>query len=170
LFFFSRSRGIFGKMNSMKTLETWLSEYGESHQNPLNKAIHWVCIPLIFFSVVGFLYLIELPFEVTSGLKLNMAMVAVLLVTLYYMVLSKTLWIGMMLFAAACIAVCYQITISALPLGWISLVVFVLAWIVQFYGHNVEGKKPSFIKDLQFLMIGPAWLMSFLYKKAGLSY
>lgn len=154
----------------MKTLETWLSEYGESHQNSLNKAIHWLCIPLIFFSVVGLLYLIELPFEVTSGLKLNMAMVALLLVTLYYMVLSKTLWIGMMLFAAVCVAVCYQIKMAALPLGWISLAVFVVAWIFQFYGHKVEGKKPSFIKDLQFLMIGPAWLMSFLYKKAGLSY
>ena len=47
---------------------------------------------------------------------------------------------------------------------------FVLAWIGQFIGHKVEGKKPSFFKDLQFLLIGPAWLMSFVYRAAGLRY
>jgi uncharacterized membrane protein YGL010W len=55
-------------------------------------------------------------------------------------------------------------------LAYISLGVFVLAWIVQFYGHKIEGKKPSFLKDVQFLMIGPAWLMHFIYKKIGISY
>lgn len=152
----------------MKTLDNWLSEYGESHTNATNKAIHWICIPLIFFSVVGFLYLVELPIEVTAGVKLNLAMIAMILVTVYYLVLSKTLWIGMLFYALLCIAVCYQIQAAALPLGWIALAIFVIAWIFQFYGHKIEGKKPSFIKDIQFLMIGPAWLMSFIYRKLGI--
>ncbi len=45
-----------------------------------------------------------------------------------------------------------------LPLLTTSLAIFVIAWIGQFYGHKVEGKKPSFLKDLQFLLIGPAWV------------
>ena len=45
--------------------------------------------------------------------------------------------------------------------------VFVLAWIGQFIGHLIEGKRPSFFKDLQFLLIGPAWLMAFVYRAAA---
>lgn len=40
----------------------------------------------------------------------------------------------------------------------INLTLFILAWIGQFYGHHVEGKKPSFFQDLQFLLIGPLWV------------
>jgi uncharacterized membrane protein YGL010W len=53
---------------------------------------------------------------------------------------------------------------------WWSLGIFVLAWIGQFIGHHVEGKKPSFFKDLQFLLIGPAWLLGFLFRLAGVRY
>ena len=54
---------------------------------------------------------------------------------------------------------------------WIPmLVLFVIAWVGQFIGHNHEGKKPSFLKDLQFLMIGPAWTMSHLFKALNIKY
>jgi len=56
------------------------------------------------------------------------------------------------------------------PLWVVCIAVFVLAWIGQFYGHKVEGKKPSFLKDIQFLLIGPAWLMHFIYKRLGIPY
>jgi uncharacterized membrane protein YGL010W len=52
----------------------------------------------------------------------------------------------------------------------ICLVLFVLAWIGQFVGHKIEGKKPSFFQDVVFLLIGPAWLLHFIYKKAGQRY
>jgi uncharacterized membrane protein YGL010W len=51
-----------------------------------------------------------------------------------------------------------------------SVAIFIIAWIGQFYGHNIEGKKPSFLKDIQFLLIGPMWLMSFIYKKWGINF
>lgn len=89
-------------------------------------------------------------------------------VTLYYFVLSRTLWVGMFIFSILCMGACYLIETSGLKLWAVSLVIFVLAWIGQFYGHKVEGKKPSFFKDMQFLMIGPAWLMSFVYGKLGI--
>ena len=55
------------------------------------------------------------------------------------------------------------------PLWLISVIIFILSWAGQFYGHKIEGKKPSFFKDIQFLMIGPLWLLSKLYKKIGIS-
>jgi uncharacterized membrane protein YGL010W len=53
------------------------------------------------------------------------------------------------------------------PVWAICLTLFVVAWIGQFIGHKIEGKKPSFFKDVQFLLIGPAWLLSKVYRKAG---
>jgi uncharacterized membrane protein YGL010W len=101
----------------------------------------------------------------------NWAAVVLILVIAYYVTLSIPLTIGMALFGALCLVVAAKLnSIEAAPLWAISLGIFVLAWIGQFYGHKVEGKKPSFLKDIQFLMIGPAWLMHFIYKKLGLPY
>jgi uncharacterized membrane protein YGL010W len=152
----------------MKTIQQWLNEYGESHQDHTNKTIHWICVPAIFFSITGLLYSIKLPFTI-SGLQLNVAMIVLMLIVFYYLSLSKTLWVGLFLFAVFCIRLCWFIERSGiLPLWLFSVIVFVLAWIGQFYGHKIEGKKPSFLKDIQFLLIGPAWLMSFIYKKLGI--
>ena len=152
----------------MKTINQWLSEYGESHQDHTNKTIHWICVPSIFFSITGLLYSIKLPLTI-SGITANVAMIVLVLAIVYYFSLSKTLWIGLMLFAIFCLALCYLIEqINIVSLWLFCVVVFVAAWIGQFYGHKVEGKKPSFFKDIQFLLIGPAWLMSFIYKKLGI--
>ncbi len=155
----------------MKTINQWLNEYGESHKDETNKAIHWICVPLIFFTIVGLFYCIKLPLQLTSTLRLNVAMILVLLVTLYYFTLSKTIWIGMLLFGLVCLGICYLIEMYLhVPLWMVCVILFIAAWAGQFYGHKVEGKKPSFLKDIQFLMIGPMWLMSFIYKKAGVKY
>lgn len=155
----------------MKTIDQWLSEYGESHQDETNKTIHWICVPTIFFTIVGLLYSIKLPLQLAPALQLNVAMLLVLIVTVYYFSLSKTIWIGMLLFGLLCLGICYWIeTYTSAPLWLVCVILFVLAWVGQFYGHKVEGKKPSFLKDIQFLMIGPMWLMSFIYKKLGVKY
>jgi uncharacterized membrane protein YGL010W len=79
--------------------------------------------------------------------------------------------VGMLFFSVICLAVANFLNLAFPGMLWmISLGIFVIAWIIQFIGHKVEGKKPSFLKDIQFLMIGPAWLMHFLYKKLGISY
>jgi uncharacterized membrane protein YGL010W len=78
---------------------------------------------------------------------------------------------GMMLIATLMVAGNYFILHYApLPLWAVSLIIFTGAWIGQFVGHKIEGKKPSFFKDLQFLLIGPAWLLSFIYRKIGITY
>ncbi|MBP6287944.1 MAG: DUF962 domain-containing protein [Ferruginibacter sp.] len=152
----------------MKTIQQWLSEYGESHKDHTNKTIHWICVPSIFFSITGLLYSIKLPFAI-SGITLNVAMVVMILAVFYYISLSRTLWIGMLLFAVFCLWLSNLIESSGImPLWLFCVIIFVVAWIGQFYGHKIEGKKPSFFKDIQFLMIGPAWLMSFIYKKLGI--
>ncbi len=155
----------------MRNVNQWLDEYGESHKNETNKLIHWICVPAIFFSMTGLLYSIKLPWYITENLKLNVAMIVLLLAVIYYFMLSISLGFGMFVFGLFCFAICYSIE-NYLPLSlWLfSLIVFIAAWAGQFYGHKVEGKKPSFFKDLQFLLIGPMWLMSFVYRKMGVRY
>jgi uncharacterized membrane protein YGL010W len=77
----------------------------------------------------------------------------------------------MALFSLACLLAARWLDVQApWPLWAISLVVFALAWIGQFIGHHIEGKKPSFLKDLAFLLIGPAWLLAKLYRRFGIPY
>jgi uncharacterized membrane protein YGL010W len=152
----------------MRTIHRLLEEYGESHQNETNKMIHWICVPAIFFSIVGLLYSLKLPFFI-YGVQLSIAMIIIIFLLFYYLKLSPKLTIGMLVFCFLCLGLCYLIEMSnTLPLWLFSIIVFVLAWIGQFYGHKIEGKKPSFLKDIQFLMIGPAWLMQFVYNKMGI--
>jgi uncharacterized membrane protein YGL010W len=159
----------------MKTMQQWLDEYGESHKNATNKTIHFICVPLIYFSIMGLIW--EIPFPWLEyrlfGFQLNWAIISAGLVFAYYTTLSAPISIGMLLFSAACLFLLrlldYQVSHIA-PIWAISIAIFVLAWIGQFYGHNIEGKKPSFLKDLQFLMIGPAWIMSFILSKLKINY
>ncbi len=158
----------------MRKIDSLLTEYGDSHQNSTNKAIHWICVPLIFFSILGLIWSIPSGFlqsNVTASPYANWATVLLVLVLAYYIALSLSLAIGMAIFSALCLIATNQLVQwDFAPLWLISIVIFVLAWIGQFYGHKVEGKKPSFLKDIQFLMIGPAWLMHFVFKKLGIPY
>ena len=154
----------------MRSIQDWLNEYGESHQHDTNKTIHWICVPIIFFSIIGILFSIKLPFSV-GGISLNVAMLAIVIAVIYYITLSRTLWVGLLLFSSLCLFLCHLIENAHTIQLWIfCLILFVLAWVGQFYGHQVEGKRPSFFKDLQFLLIGPAWLMSFIYKRLGIGF
>lgn len=158
----------------MKSLQKWFDEYGESHQNPTNKLIHWFCVPIIFACAVGLLSLI--PFHSLSDTTESMrpfshtGSLALVLVLLFYLRHSINMALAMALFGFAVLCLVRLVnTYAPMPLV-IYLSLFVLAWVGQFYGHRIEGKKPSFFKDLQFLLIGPAWLMGFIFRKAGIRY
>lgn len=147
----------------MRTIDSLLSEYAESHQKKLNIAIHYICVPLIFFSLIGLLAAIPMPNSITNALPVSVlpyahfGTVVIVLGLIYYFRLSTVLFIGMLIFSAIVLFLINLIaSLNFAPLWLIMLVIFVVAWIGQFIGHNHEGKKPSFIKDLQFLMIGPA--------------
>lgn len=158
----------------MRRIDELLAEYGESHRNATNKMIHWVCVPLIFFSVVGLIASIPADFvqRISEGNPYaNWATIVLVIVLIYYVSLSIPLSLGMAAFGLLCLLLIRVINEADLaPLWVISIGIFVVAWIGQFYGHKVEGKKPSFFKDVQFLLIGPAWLMHFIYKKLGIPY
>ncbi|MEM8907309.1 MAG: Mpo1-like protein [Bacteroidota bacterium] len=156
----------------MPNINWYLNKYGESHQNATNKLIHWICVPAILFSLIGLLYAI--PFPVERGLLTNWAAVFLAFALLYYLRLSFTMFVGFIFISAFLLwgnnAIYVANNFDAARLAYVSLGIFVVAWIGQFIGHKIEGKKPSFLEDVQFLMIGPAWLLHFIYEKVGIRY
>lgn len=140
----------------MRTLDQWLDDYADSHQDPVNKAFHWVCVPLITFSLLGMLW--------TLHPAVMLAFIGVALA--FYFSLSWRVAVVMAALSVLVIAVLTQLQ----QVFWPSLIIFVLAWVGQFIGHHVEGKKPSFFKDVQFLLVGPVWCLTFLYRRMGWRY
>ncbi|MEK2690063.1 Mpo1 family 2-hydroxy fatty acid dioxygenase [Bdellovibrio sp. GT3] len=142
------------------TLQEWFAEYGESHQNSKNKIIHKICVPLIFFSVVGLL--LQIPVQM-GPIKLGEIFIAIALG--WYSTLGMKPVMVMLGQLVLCYILLYLLGMVIQPLWAALVIVFVLAWIGQFYGHKIEGKKPSFLKDLQFLLIGPLWVVKDLFFK-----
>jgi len=160
----------------MRQVDALLAEYGESHLNPTNKLIHWFCVPLIFFSTVGLVW--SIPAGPLSGLLpppageyLNWATLLLAGTSIWYFRMSVPLAVGMVGVSVGMVWLT-ELAIEMVPMElWqFCLAVFLVAWVGQFVGHKIEGKKPSFFKDLQFLLVGPMWLMHFVYEKVGIRY
>jgi len=155
----------------MRTVTDWLSDYGSSHQNPTNKLLHWLCVPPIVLSVMGFLWSLPVPAAFAAASPwLNWATLIAVAALIYYLVLSPALAAGILLAFAVLLSITQALSLLPWPLWLTSLVIFVVAWIGQFIGHAIEGKRPSFFKDLQFLLIGPLWLLAAAYRRCGVRY
>lgn len=155
----------------MKKIDDWLTLYGRDHKNSTNKLIHWICVPVILFSVLGLL--MSIPFPMLADGWINVATIFYVFALIFYVRLSVPLFLGMLVIGFVMIAGNRFLAESVLPfvglnLWQFSLIIFVIAWVFQFIGHKIEGQKPSFLEDMQFLLIGPIWLLSFLYKKVGI--
>lgn len=152
----------------MKTLQQWFDDYAVSHQNETNITIHYICVPAIFFSIIGLFmsipsgYLNELT-KTKNPFLVNWATIPLLLFLFFYLRLSLPMFFKMLIFSILCILGNYYLG-EYLPLFYTSITIFVIAWIGQFYGHKLEGAKPSFLKDLQFLLIGPAWVVKKIFR------
>ncbi len=156
---------------SKKSADGWFAEYGESHRNRANKLIHWVCVPLIVASLIAMTWALPVP-RLLQGIPFfNWAAVLLACSLAFYFRLSPSLAIGMVVYALLVVAgiVAYERYGSG-PVWQVALILFVIAWIGQLIGHRIEGKKPSFFQDLQFLLIGPIWLLGFIYRRMGIRY
>ncbi len=157
----------------MRKIDLLFAEYAESHRNSTNKLIHWICVPLIFWTILGFISIIpskSIGFRYIGEIS-YVSFIAIGLVTLFYMRLSVLISLIMFFVMILMESFAYGINIRFKEDSWmVYLSVFIATWILQFVGHKIEGKKPSFLKDLQFLLIGPIWLLSFILKKLGIRY
>ena len=147
----------------MRSLESYLEEYSESHQNPTNILIHKFCVPTILFSILGILK--ALPVPVTWPLWIDWSTVFIAASLVYYGLFKNV----RVVLAIIVMIVPMLLILEALRPRFfvLSVTVFMVAWVGQFIGHKIEGKKPSFFKDIFFLLIGPVWTMNSLASETG---
>ena len=163
----------------MRKLDRLIARYEEFHQDETNRLVHFICVPLIALSLVGLLWCIKTPIVVgipiptMTGTELSFTLNAgalfIGLASVYYLFLSLGSLLGMLFFGLAASVLCISVEASPLSLLATSLTVFVLAWAGQFIGHGIEGKKPAFTEDIQFLLVSPAWLLDALYRKPAVA-
>jgi uncharacterized membrane protein YGL010W len=168
----AQDRGAgFSGARTRRTLAQWLAEYAESHGNLANKRLHWVCVPLIVLSILGMLAALPFPEPLAQALPwVDWSDVAAIAAVAYYLTLSPSLAAGSVLVLAGLLGGVRALALLPWPVWLSCALIFVLAWIGQFIGHAIEGKRPSFFKDLQFLLIGPLWLLASAYRQLGLRY
>lgn len=153
-----------------RPVDRFLGNYAEDHRNATNQLIHWICVPVIVWTVVALLWLIPVPPGIgRPGLWAALALVAAMG---FYLRLSRPLAFALFVCFVALLAFTWWLhaLIGGAALLWSAVAVFVLAWVAQFIGHRIEGKRPSFLTDLVYLLVGPLWLMSKLFRRVGLHY
>ena len=153
-----------------REVDRWLGSYSEDHRNPTNILIHWICVPLILWTVIALLWVVPVPALLgRAGLWAAVAMFAALS---FYLRLSRALGLAMFVafVALGLITEALYRWLGPAALMWLAISVFVVAWIAQFVGHKVEGKRPSFLTDLAYLLIGPAWIVAKIMRRLRIAY
>src|SRR6478736_4176592 len=154
-------------VDTRREVDRWLGNYSEDHRNPTNIVIHWICVPLILWTVIALLWVAPVPAVLgRAGLWAGVAMFAALT---FYLRLSRARGLAMFVAfdALGLITEALYRALGPAALMWLAIGVFVVAWIAQFVGHKVEGKRPSFLTDLAYLLIGPAWIVAKIMRRVG---
>ena len=139
----------------MSVLTKLLESYEKNHQNPINEAIHIIAIPLIMFSILG----------MTAAFDIFLEYILVGIVFFYYLKLSKTAALLMLVWLLIYLGLVVLLKPYIIE---ISILLFAFGWILQFLGHFIEGKRPSFFEDLRYFLIGPLFVVQKVISKFGI--
>ncbi|MFT5923917.1 MAG: YGL010W-like membrane protein [Paraglaciecola sp.] len=153
----------------MRQIEFLLNEYGESHKNKTNILIHAIAVPAIYFVTLGLVWSIPTP-ALLDYFDITWAHILVIPALYYYFRLSGPIGAAMTLLSVLSLYGIVLLESLDISVWQFSLALFVVMWILQFIGHNIEGKKPSFLKDLRFLLVGPAWWWVHWLKRLNINY
>ena len=154
-----------------RPIDRWFDSYSGDHRNETNQRIHVIAVPAILWSVIALLWCIPVPpggwFK--PGIFAALAMFGA---WMFYFNASRALGFGMLAMFVAMSWLTWWMywALGARTLLFVAVAVFVVAWIAQFIGHKIEGRKPSFLTDLTYLLIGPAWVLAMGYRKFGLTW
>lgn len=154
---------------AMREIDRLMQHYGESHQNKSNILIHAIAVPSIFFVTIGLIWSIPVP-ELLASMKLTFAHVLAIPTLYYYFKLSGPMGAAMTLLTLAAFGIIKLLVLAGITVWIFCLALFVVMWVLQFVGHHIEGKKPSFLEDLRYLLVGPCWWWGHWFKKMDITY
>lgn len=155
----------------MTETDGWLQRYEETHQDLTNPVIYWAAVPLVVLGTVGLFWVLPIPdefFEISP--LLNWGTAFLMATAVYYFIISVSLAIGMLPFIIGIAAINMWLAGSEFSHLYVSLGLLVAGIIGLWLGHRNGNGLRAVLQDLQFMMIGPAWLLSVLYRRIGIPF
>lgn len=153
----------------MSETDQWLSDYGDSHSDIANPGIYWLSVPILVLATVGMLWSLPVPAEFASiSPVLNWGSAFLMVAVVYYFIISISLAIGMLPFVAGVVTLQVWVIDSPWSLAWVSSGVFLLSLAGLYLGHYGRGGIKAVFRDIQLMMIAPAWLLANLYRRLGI--
>lgn len=154
-----------------RRIDRRFARYEEHHRNVVNRLIHMVAVPAIYWSVLALLVELPMPEVMRVVPGLDWGLLAGIAMVVAYLLHSRPLALGMAIMTGLFLLVAWGYArFGSTPLWQMAIAVFVVAWIFQFVGHKIEGQRPAFFDDLRFLAIGPGWVLARLYRLLGIRY
>jgi uncharacterized membrane protein YGL010W len=155
----------------MSNADPWLERYERDHTHTINRVLHWMCVPVIVVGIVGLLWSVPVPSVLRDASPvLNWGTFFLMAAVVYYFILSITLAIGMLPFVVLIAAAVSWLDRLDTPLWLISATVFAVAGAGQLIGHAFERRSVSLFSDLNFVMIGPLWIIASIYQRLRIPY
>ena len=149
-------------------IKSQLSFYKSYHNNNINKAIHFICIPMIIISIMLFMSKIYVVNEFYNSKTDFINFIIVIYVisyskdfglligfimTIYFMILKFISNISIL-------------NNDLVGVNNMSTYLFISGWIFQFIGHYIEGKKPALFTSItQAYYQAPLFSIEFIFPK-----
>ncbi|GLR70338.1 DUF962 domain-containing protein [Agaribacter marinus] len=153
----------------MREVERLINRYSESHQNRTNVLIHAIAVPSIYFVTIGLVWLIPVPAFI-AAMNITWAHILAVPVLMYYFKLSGAMGAAMTLLTIGVFVGLVALANAGINVLYFCIALFVFMWVIQFVGHKIEGKQPSFLEDLRYLLVGPMWWWVHWFKRANIQY
>ena len=155
----------------MSDTHSWLERYEKNHQNLSNPLVYWAAVPMIVVGTVGLLWYLPIPAEFREiSPLLNWGSAFLMATTVYYFIISLPIAIGMLPFMLGLASLQMWLTGSAYPALGVSVGLLVAGVVGLMLGRRGAGGLLAVLQDMQLMMIGPAWLLSVIYRRFGIPY
>jgi len=147
----------------------WLQRYADSHGELSNPALYWAAVPMVVLGGVGLLWIVPIPEEYARiSPLLNWGSTFLMAATVYYFIISVSLAIGMLPFVIGVAAFQTWLAMSDFSPLRVSAGLLLAGTLGLWVGRRRQWSPGPVFRDLQMVMIGPAWLLSVLYRRIGI--
>lgn len=154
----------------MTSADTWLEAYGRGPARLDAGILMWVCVPLSIFGLTGLLWSVPVPEIFSNAVVLNWGTVFLMATVVYYFIVSINLAFGALPFIVLDVAVVSWLDSLASPLWPVSAAMLLSAAAAQLISERLRGRSISVLRDLQYIMLGPLWLLAAIYRRLGIPY
>jgi len=158
-------------MNAPATLDDWADRYGQLHPEGACSAAAWLSITVLVASLLGLLGSLPVPAPLQAQqLVINWATMLLMAAFVYYCMLSLRIAVAGLVYLAAAATPGIWLELRGLPVWPLALGTFIPAFVWQLEMTRRATGRVRVLRNLQYLMLGPVWLLRAVFRRAGLAY